>query len=48
MRQVFPGVPLRREIEGHATLLSIDRARQALGFEPQHTWRDHVEPEPRA
>jgi nucleoside-diphosphate-sugar epimerase len=24
------------------TLLAIDRARQVLGFEPRHSWRDHV------
>ncbi|MGN6681109.1 MAG: NAD-dependent epimerase/dehydratase family protein [Streptosporangiaceae bacterium] len=43
MREVYPGVPLRGEIEGNATLLSIARARQVLGFEPQHRWRDHVQ-----
>ena len=26
------------------TLLAIDRARAALGFTPQHSWRDHVAP----
>jgi hypothetical protein len=26
------------------TLLAIDRARAALGFTPQHSWRDHVDP----
>jgi nucleoside-diphosphate-sugar epimerase len=43
MREVYPGVPLRGEIEGNATLLSIARARQVLGFEPLHRWRDHVQ-----
>jgi len=43
MREVYPGVQLRGEIEGNATLLSIARARQVLGFEPQHRWRDHVQ-----
>jgi nucleoside-diphosphate-sugar epimerase len=42
MRQVFPAVPLRGEIEGNATLLSIDLARRVLGFDPGHSWRDHV------
>jgi nucleoside-diphosphate-sugar epimerase len=42
MRQVFPEVPLRPAVEGNATLLSTDRARQALGFSPQHSWRQHV------
>jgi nucleoside-diphosphate-sugar epimerase len=42
MREVFPGVPVRGEISGTATLLSIDRARKVLGFAPGHSWRDHV------
>jgi hypothetical protein len=24
------------------TLLANDRAREALGFVPRHSWRDHV------
>lgn len=40
MRQVFPGVELRGELTPHQTLLSIDRARAELGFEPRHSWRD--------
>lgn len=42
MRQVFPDVPLRGEVTANSTLLSIERARQVLGFEPRHSWRDHV------
>jgi nucleoside-diphosphate-sugar epimerase len=42
MREVFPGVPLTRDVQGTGTLLSIDRARQALGFTPQHSWRHHL------
>lgn len=42
MSEVFPDVPLTREIDGFDTLLAIDRAREVLGFEPQHSWRDHV------
>lgn len=42
MQEVFPGVPLTREVRGNGTLLSADRARQALGFLPQHSWRDHL------
>jgi nucleoside-diphosphate-sugar epimerase len=40
MQQVFPGVPLRGPLDGFQTLLGIDHARQHLGFEPQHRWRD--------
>jgi nucleoside-diphosphate-sugar epimerase len=42
MAEVFPSVPLAGSVTGCATLLSADRARAALGFVPQHSWRDHV------
>jgi len=42
LEEVFPGVPVTRELGEFGTLLAIDRARQVLGFEPQHSWRDHV------
>jgi len=42
MAEVFPDVPLRRPVEGRETLLAIDRARQLLGYEPEHGWQDHV------
>jgi nucleoside-diphosphate-sugar epimerase len=38
--QVFPGVPLSRPLQGTETLLSIDKARRVLGYEPTHSWRD--------
>ncbi|WP_246002451.1 NAD-dependent epimerase/dehydratase family protein [Allorhizocola rhizosphaerae] len=37
--QVFPGVPVTRELSGTETMLSIDKARRLLGYEPRHTWR---------
>jgi UDP-glucose 4-epimerase len=40
--EVFPGVPLRGELGEHDTMLSIDKARRLLGFEPRHSWRDEV------
>jgi nucleoside-diphosphate-sugar epimerase len=40
MAEVFPGVPLRGAVEGRQTLLSIDRARQLIGYEPAHSWLD--------
>ncbi|MGQ7312174.1 NAD-dependent epimerase/dehydratase family protein [Microbacterium arabinogalactanolyticum] len=40
--EVFPGVPVTREVGPNETLLSIDHARKVLGFDPQHSWRDHV------
>jgi nucleoside-diphosphate-sugar epimerase len=38
--KVFPGVEVRKELGEHETLLSIDKARRVLGYEPQHSWRD--------
>lgn len=39
MRQVYPGVPLRKDLVGTETLLSIDKARRVFGYEPEYTWR---------
>ncbi len=38
MAEVFPGVPLKRALLGRETLLSIDKARRVLGFEPKQSW----------
>ena len=40
--EVFPNVEVIREVGEHETLLSIDKARRLLGFEPQHSWRDQA------
>ncbi|WP_089211897.1 NAD-dependent epimerase/dehydratase family protein [Streptosporangium subroseum] len=40
--EVHPDVPVRRELGPHETLLSIDKARRVLGYEPAHSWRDHI------
>jgi nucleoside-diphosphate-sugar epimerase len=40
--EVFPDVPLKGDLGVNDTLLSIDRARRVLGFDPQHSWRDHA------
>jgi nucleoside-diphosphate-sugar epimerase len=42
MAEVYPDVPLRRPVEGRQTLLSIDRARELLGYRPEYSWQDHV------
>ncbi|WP_295696866.1 NAD(P)-dependent oxidoreductase [Lapillicoccus sp.] len=39
---VFPGVEVRGDLGEHDTMLSIDKARSVLGFEPEHSWRDEV------
>ena len=40
--EVFPGVEVVKDLGEHETLLSIDKARRILGYEPRHSWRDHV------
>ena len=42
LAEVFPGVKLTRDVGEFGTLLAIDRAREVLGFNPQHSWRNHV------
>lgn len=42
MAEVYPDVPLKREVEGRETLLAIDRARDVMGYEPEHRWKDHL------
>lgn len=42
MAEVFPSVPYRLTEGDFDTLLSIEKARRLLGYEPQHSWRDHV------
>jgi nucleoside-diphosphate-sugar epimerase len=46
LKEVFPGVSLTRDVPGFGTLLANDRAKQALGFAPAHSWRDHVSAPP--
>jgi nucleoside-diphosphate-sugar epimerase len=43
----YDGVPVRREMGRDETFYSIDKARDLLGFAPQHSWRD-VLPDPRS
>ena len=38
----FPGVPIKKKFEPNETLLSIDKARRLLGFEPLHSWRNEI------
>jgi len=39
MAAVFPDTPVHAGVEGNATLLSIEKARRVLGYEPEFTWR---------
>ena len=43
----YDGVELRRQMGRDETFYSIDKARELLGYEPQHSWRD-VLTDPRA
>ncbi|PRY10070.1 NAD-dependent epimerase/dehydratase family protein [Kineococcus rhizosphaerae] len=43
----YAGVEVRREMGRDETFYSIDKARDLLGFSPQHSWRDVLE-DPRA
>ena len=40
--EVFPAVEFTKQVNEHETLLSIDKAKRMLGYEPEHSWRDHV------
>jgi nucleoside-diphosphate-sugar epimerase len=40
MALVFPDVEIRKVLDEHETLLSIDKARRVLGYAPEHSWRD--------
>lgn len=42
MEEVFPQVPLRKELDEFETLLSFEKAKQELGYMPKHSWRNHI------
>ena len=42
LAEQFPDVRVTKELGAHETLLSIDKARRLLGYEPQHSWRDSI------
>jgi nucleoside-diphosphate-sugar epimerase len=39
--EVFPGVPVTKDLGEHETLLSIDKAKRLLGYAPEHSWRHY-------
>jgi nucleoside-diphosphate-sugar epimerase len=43
MAEVYPDVPYRPTSGEFDTLLSIEKARRLLGYDPQWSWRDHLE-----
>lgn len=44
MAEVFPGVPLREGTGDHDTLLSVEKARRMLGYQPGRWWRAQYGP----
>jgi nucleoside-diphosphate-sugar epimerase len=40
IERFYDGVEVRREMGRDETFYSIDKARELVGFEPQHSWRD--------
>lgn len=42
MAEVYPDVAIRHELGEHESLLSIDKARRILGYEPRHAWRSQA------
>jgi nucleoside-diphosphate-sugar epimerase len=40
--EFYPGVPWKREVGPHDTLLSIEKARRVLGYDPTYSWRSEV------
>ncbi|MGR6743212.1 NAD-dependent epimerase/dehydratase family protein [Microbacterium sp. F1-18] len=40
--EVFPDVEVRGELGTNRSLFSTEKARRLLGYEPKHSWRDHV------
>jgi nucleoside-diphosphate-sugar epimerase len=42
LNEVYPGVPLTRDVGEFGTLLAIDRAKEELGWAPRYSWRDAI------
>jgi nucleoside-diphosphate-sugar epimerase len=43
MAKVYPETEIRGSLGSHDTLLSIDKAREMLSYEPTVSWRDYIE-----
>lgn len=42
LHRFFPKVPVRGAITGHMSLLSSAAAAAAIGYRPQHSWREEI------
>ena len=40
LERFYPGVEVRRELGADETFYAIDKARELLGYAPQHSWRE--------
>ncbi|MDP6667469.1 MAG: NAD(P)-dependent oxidoreductase [Dehalococcoidia bacterium] len=40
VREVYPEAEVRSPMPGHATAISVEKAKRLLGWEPKATWRD--------
>ena len=40
--KVFPKIKIKNEIGDNTTLLSIEKAKKMLGFNPEHSWKDYI------
>lgn len=41
LKAAFPSVPIRRPLDGHASVIDNSHALATLGFAPHHSWRDY-------
>lgn len=37
--EIWPGVPRKRPLQPNESLISIEKARRVLGYQPQHDWK---------
>jgi len=42
LKEVFPGVPVKKPVGANETLLSIEKAKRMLGYEPKFSWRNQT------
>ena len=42
MKRVYPDVEIREELETYQTLLDNRRAKETLGWQPRHRWREEI------
>ncbi|HZH61262.1 MAG TPA: NAD(P)-dependent oxidoreductase [Metabacillus sp.] len=45
METIYPNAEIRKPLEGYGTLLSNEKAKKLLNWQPMHRWRDYVEVE---